>query len=216
MFAYRNAAHLARLDGSGSMCDAVKGATRWSAVRAALVAGIEQTQLGALFGAFVFDGTIGLLHAAVVLDGRRGLNAQAPTRKQSGDRPLLVQISPALDNAGALQAALPATEPSGSSPTHFAMREAVDQLIEQVGADPSLAPDLVLVTDSVPRDSCGTRHGRKRLPRSERALQWARHAADMSSTSTNNYTFRPTWRRGSRFRRRPSSARRRRSSHRAA
>ena len=67
---------------------------------------------------------------------------------------MLVQIPPALDNAGALEAGLPATEPGGSSPTHLAMREAVDLLIEHVGSDPSLAPHLVLVTDSVPRDIC--------------------------------------------------------------
>jgi hypothetical protein len=151
------------VDGSGSMCDAFGGSTRWQALRTALLDPtnglVYRLQASVVFGTMIYDGTIDL--AAI-----GGAMNQSPSpecasmyleSKMTGECPQLIQVAPALNNAPALDAAFPATELGGSTPTHKAMKSAVDLLATMVSTNPDMPNNplyIILATDGAPNDIC--------------------------------------------------------------
>jgi len=151
------------VDGSGSMCEVFGNATRWSALRSALLDPtmglIFRLQQTVDFGLLLYDGTIDLLLAAGAVGGSptpacAGMYIQ---NKGTGDCPQLIQVPIGLNNFAAIDAAFPATELGGSTPTDRAMNTAVDQMIAMKNTDPDAKPHpqyIILATDGQPNDIC--------------------------------------------------------------
>jgi hypothetical protein len=151
------------VDGSGSMCDAFGGSTRWQALRTALLEPtnglVYRLQSQVVFGTMIYDGTIDLLVAATAQGGSMSPECAGMylESKAMGMCPQLIQVAPALDNAAALDAAFPATELGGSTPTHTAMKSAVDLMAGMISTNPDILNSplyIILATDGAPNDIC--------------------------------------------------------------
>jgi hypothetical protein len=151
------------LDGSGSMCAPFGGATRWSAVRGALLGQMDgliyRLQQTVHFGMLIYDGTIDPLVLLLSTESSpspacAGMYLGA---KAMGECPGLAQVPVALNNAMAIDTAFPQTELGGSTPTDKAMKLAVDQMIAMKNSDPDAKPRpqyIILATDGQPNDIC--------------------------------------------------------------
>lgn len=146
------------VDGSGSMCDTFGTATRWTALRSALLdpmnGVVTKLQAEAQFGLMIYDGSadFGALMNAT--------NASpSPMCAGLGDArecPRYSRVMPAYNNAMAINMAFPNKEPGGSTPTHKAMNDAVNQMtMSAMGKDPTMSPHIIiLATDGQPNDIC--------------------------------------------------------------
>jgi Mg-chelatase subunit ChlD len=151
------------VDGSGSMCETFGGSTRWQALRTALLDPtnglVYKLQGSVVFGTMIYDGTIDFMALASATN-----QSPAPecagmytAMKATGECPQLIQVAPALNNAPALDAAFPATELGGSTPTHKAMEQAVNLLETMVSTNPDMPNNplyIILATDGAPNDIC--------------------------------------------------------------
>jgi hypothetical protein len=151
------------VDGSGSMCANFGGSTRWQSLRAALLdpmnGVIFRAEKTVHFGLMIYDGTIDVFLAATAIGGSPSPECAAEyfEAKATGMCPGLVQVPVALNNAMAIDAAFPATELGGSTPTDRAMQMAVDQLIAMRPTDPDVKAHpqyIILATDGQPNDIC--------------------------------------------------------------
>jgi hypothetical protein len=152
------------VDGSGSMCEMFGGATRWTAVRSALLDKaqglIYKLQDRGDFGLLIYDGGIDFMVAGMATSTspnpmcagaatfRRAMNTQCPQ---------LIEVAPGRNKAGAIDMAFPQMELGGSTPTDKAMNHEVDQMIaaRDPNADPTLHPQfIILATDGQPNDIC--------------------------------------------------------------
>lgn len=153
------------IDGSGSMCAPFgsDGATRWQALRAALLDPskglIQRLQSSVRFGATLFDGTI---DATLAVDG---VLSDPPCAllsslgKDMGMCPELIDAPPQRDNASAIDTLYPMVELGGSTPTDKALGHVMDALIasrvQQGPDDKAQSPVyVVLATDGAPNDIC--------------------------------------------------------------
>jgi hypothetical protein len=151
------------VDGSGSMCADFGGSTRWQSLRSALLDPttglVYRLQSQVVFGTMIYDGTIDIFLAASALGGTQSPEcaAQYFESKATGECPQLIQVAPALDNAATLDVAFPATELGGSTPTHTAMKAAVDLMTGMIGTNPDVENSplyIILATDGAPNDIC--------------------------------------------------------------
>jgi hypothetical protein len=148
------------IDGSGSMCDVFGTATRWTALRSALLAPmtglIPRLEGLAQFGLLVYDGSIDIAAVGMatmaspnpVCAGLGGLgNMECPRYSRVPPKPM---------NAAAINQAFPQVQPGGSTPTHKAMNDAVAQMMmSAAGKDPKTNPHfIILATDGQPNDIC--------------------------------------------------------------
>jgi hypothetical protein len=151
------------IDGSGSMCETFGNATRWSALRTALLEPmmgvIPRLQNTVEFGLLLYDGTIDLIVLLTAVGGSP--NPQCATMyaamKAMGNCPQLIEVAPALNNFAAIDPMFPQIELGGSTPTHKAMNYAVDSLIAMRTSDPdaTMHPQyIILATDGQPNDIC--------------------------------------------------------------
>jgi len=149
------------VDGSGSMCAPFGTATRWTALRQAVLApmvGVVPRLAGrAEIGLMVYDGSIDFTAAGMATTtspnpmcggGFGGLGNMACPR--------LSQVPPGMNNEAMLDRAFGQTQPGGSTPTDKAMNMAVDQMIAHLmGRDPVSNPHvIILATDGEPNDIC--------------------------------------------------------------
>jgi len=148
------------VDGSGSMCDTFGTATRWTALRSALLAPmtgvIPRLEGEAQFGLMIYDGSIDPMAAqsatmaspSPMCAGFGGLN--------NTECPRYSRVAPKFMNAAAIGQAFPQKEPGGSTPTHKAMNDAVAQMMmSAAGKDPASSPHfIILATDGQPNDIC--------------------------------------------------------------
>ena len=124
------------IDGSGSMCAPFNGPTRWEALRSALLdpadGVITRLEASVYFGSLLYDGTIDPFVSLLSLGGGQPVQCQGMylDQKMTGDCPQLLDVAPALNNAAAIDAAYPAIELGGSTPTDRALNWAMDRLIE--------------------------------------------------------------------------------------
>jgi hypothetical protein len=155
------------IDGSGSMCENFGGATRWRALRTALLDPMKgliyRLQNSVSFGATLYDGTIDLLLALSGVGGGGGgggCQVMYASMKDMGNCPGLVEVMPPKrSNAMAIDMAYPMTELGGSTPTDKAMKHVMDALI---ATRMPQAPDVkaqspvyvILATDGAPNDIC--------------------------------------------------------------
>jgi Mg-chelatase subunit ChlD len=151
------------IDGSGSMCDQFSGATRWQALRTALLDQanglIFMLQAQAVFGMVLYDGTIDPLLALTAIGGSSNPECALGylATKAEGLCPQLIEVPLALSNAMAINTAFPMTELGGSTPTDKAMNHAVDLLIGMQSTDPDVKKNpqyIILATDGSPNDIC--------------------------------------------------------------
>jgi hypothetical protein len=152
------------VDGSGSMCAPFGNATRWTALRTALVDKtqglIYKLQDRGDFGVLIYDGGIDFMVASMATNAspspmcagtatlRRAMNTMCPQ---------LVEVTPGRGKAGAIDTAFPQMELGGSTPTDKAMNYEIDKLIaaRDPNADPTLHPQfIILATDGAPNDIC--------------------------------------------------------------
>lgn len=151
------------VDGSGSMCETFGSSTRWQALRTALLDPtnglVYRLQSQVVFGTMIYDGTIDLAVAVTAQNGSPApmCSGMYTAMKMAGECPQLIQVTPALDNAAALDAAFPATELGGSTPTHKAMKSAVDLMLPMISTNPDVVNSplyIILATDGAPNDIC--------------------------------------------------------------
>jgi hypothetical protein len=134
------------VDGSGSMQEALSTddtTSRWSALRGALLdpdEGIVKNQESrARWGLIAFDGPLD------------GVDPMTPSGPAMGC-PRLVEVSPALDNFAALDAAFSAEPLGGSTPTD----KALESLLPRTGS-PDDGAAVILLTDGQPNDFCSNK-----------------------------------------------------------
>jgi hypothetical protein len=157
------------IDGSGSMCAPFGQATRWQALRNALLDPMSglvyRLQNTVRFGATLYDGTI---DANLALGGVDSVIQNPPCSllsgvlggKDAGMCPQLLEaMPPALNNAQKIDLAYPQVELGGSTPTDRAMDHVMDALIEsrrQQGPDERAQSPIyvILATDGAPNDIC--------------------------------------------------------------
>jgi len=152
------------IDGSGSMCETFGGATRWTALRTALLDPtnglINRLQARVEFGMALYDGTIDLIAAlaATAASPNPACAGMYATMKATGECPQLIKVMPAvLNNAAAIDAAFPQIELGGSTPTDKAMNNVMDELIAMQVNDPEMKMNpqfVILATDGQPNDIC--------------------------------------------------------------
>jgi hypothetical protein len=148
------------VDGSGSMCDTFGTATRWTALRSALLAPmtgvVTKLEGEAQFGLMIYDGSIDPQAASMA-------TMQSPSPMCAGfgglgnnQCPRYSRVPPKFGNAAAINMAFPQKEPGGSTPTHKAMDAAVTEMIASaMGKDPKASPHfIILATDGQPNDIC--------------------------------------------------------------
>jgi hypothetical protein len=157
------------IDGSGSMCADLSGASRWKQLRKALLEPdkglIYLFQERAQFGMLLYDGTISIeaLFANAEAQEQAG-GSPSPQcsfaymeAKAEGECPLLIKVPPKFNNAKAIDAKFPQTELGGSTPTDKAMKVARDTLVKarQKDEDREQNPEyIILATDGQPNDIC--------------------------------------------------------------
>jgi Mg-chelatase subunit ChlD len=165
------------IDGSGSMGETFGTATRWTALRGALLdpqtGFITRFQKEALFGMLLYDGAISGMN--------RSRNSQTTTAaapmcgaKSSGAMcPRLVNVPPLQNNAAAIDKMFPARELGGSTPTDKALNVAVDQLMTSMKSMGNAAHPhfIVLATDGEPNDLCTMNDGSDTTPQKMCVLQ---------------------------------------------
>jgi len=142
------------------MCETFGTATRWTALRSALLDPmtglITKLETEAQFGLMIYDGSI---------DPTAAMNATmaSPNPMCAGfggfgnmQCPRYSRVAPMFGNAKAINAAFPQKEPGGSTPTHKAMDDAVAQMMmSAAGKDPASSPHfIILATDGQPNDIC--------------------------------------------------------------
>ncbi|HET6336318.1 MAG TPA: vWA domain-containing protein [Polyangiales bacterium] len=148
------------VDGSGSMCDTFGGATRWTALRSALLDPmnglIVRLEGEAQFGLMIYDGSIDL-----TASGMATMTSPNPACAGLGGLgnmqcPRYSRVAPMFANSKAIGQAFPQKEPGGSTPTHKAMNDAVTQMMmSAAGKDPASSPHfIILATDGQPNDIC--------------------------------------------------------------
>lgn len=148
------------VDGSGSMCDAFGGATRWTALRSALLDPmnglIVRLEGEAQFGLMIYDGSID-----PTASGMATMGSPSPACAGFGgfgnmQCPRYSRVAPMFANSKAIGQAFPQKEPGGSTPTHKAMNDAVTQMMmSAAGKDPASSPHfIILATDGQPNDIC--------------------------------------------------------------
>jgi hypothetical protein len=146
------------IDGSGSMCAPFGNATRWTALRSALMdktAGlVYRVQMNASFGMYLYDGSIDLtLAAAAPMDPSVTCTSPNTVRRFGGQCPQIIEIKPAVNNAMAIDAKYPTVELGGSTPTDQAMAYVVNDMVKQRGT--STDPEyIILATDGAPNNIC--------------------------------------------------------------
>jgi hypothetical protein len=147
------------LDASGSMCADYGGVSRWEALRSALLDpddGLLRSYEAALdIGAAIFAGSpanpfVDISTPAIPIPPTNCDQTAAPAPMHC---PELVLVSPARDNAGAIDAAAPSINFNGMSPTHKAVTAVLDPLLADANAD-ARATYLILITDGAPQDIC--------------------------------------------------------------
>jgi hypothetical protein len=149
------------VDGSGSMCDTFGNATRWTALRSALLAPmtglIPQLENEAQFGIMIYDGGIDPQAASMQTNASPSPQCAAFMGGGGGGGcPRLVQVPPKFANTAMINSMFPAAQLGGSTPTHKAMNAAVDQMLASAaGKDPTTSPHyIILATDGQPNDIC--------------------------------------------------------------
>jgi hypothetical protein len=148
------------IDGSGSMCDVFGTATRWTALRSALLdpmgGVIPRLEAEAQFGLMIYDGSIDPAAAGMATMGSPSPMCAGFGGLGNSQCPRYSQVPPKFMNAAAINQAFPAKEPGGSTPTHKAMDAAVAQMMmSAAGKDPASSPHfIILATDGQPNDIC--------------------------------------------------------------
>jgi Mg-chelatase subunit ChlD len=152
------------IDGSGSMCAPFGNATRWTALRSALMDPdgiVTKLQAAVSFGVTLYDGPLdlnGLLAGGGNNLGSSVMCADSDFEASMGKAcPNLVEVPQALNNEPPIAAVYPMKELGGSTPTHKALAVVVDKLIETRVAVPDqvLQPQyIVLATDGEPNELC--------------------------------------------------------------
>jgi Mg-chelatase subunit ChlD len=148
------------VDGSGSMCDTFGSATRWTALRSALLDPmnglIVRLQGEAQFGLMIYDGGIDPTASSMATMGSPSPACAGFGGFGNMECPRYSRVAPAFANAMAISTAFPAKEPGGSTPTHKAMNDAVAQMMmSAAGKDPQASPHIIiLATDGQPNDIC--------------------------------------------------------------
>jgi hypothetical protein len=160
----RNATIGFLIDGSGSMCEPFGGATRWTALRTALLDKtnglIYKVNNLATIGMYLYDGSIDLMLSMQATAAAPPSTCMSPgtlRRLNMGECPQIVEVAPAPMNAAKIDAKYPATELGGSTPTDKAMTYVVDALIKarKPGQDLMSNPQyIILATDGQPNDIC--------------------------------------------------------------
>lgn len=177
------------IDGSGSMCAPFGNATRWTALRSALMDPdgiVTRLSPAVLFGVALYDGPFdisGLLAGTGAASA--GSAAQNPQCAAAGLQnstakacPNLIEVPQALNNDQAIAAVYPMQELGGSTPTHKALEVVVDKLVasQMVIPDQMLKPQyIVLATDGEPNELCPNASGLD--PRAE-VIRHVTRAAD--------------------------------------
>lgn len=149
------------VDGSGSMQDDFGGASRWVALREALMepSGVIPTLESVVeFGMVIYDGALDPLSAVSTgLDAIiPGLGAVIPTGGPM-ECPRLATADPALDNFSTIDGMYPQQPLGGTTPTHQALQWANDNLVDTdtVSLDMDIGPQyVILATDGAPNDFC--------------------------------------------------------------
>jgi hypothetical protein len=161
------------IDGSGSMADEFGGSTRWESLRSALMAPdgvVSGLQQNVRFGMVIYSGGEQMVPAcAGVVNFACGCYTGAEpaccTAACGGTPPVpvgmcadLVVVDPAISNYMTLDAAYPAHEIGGWTPTDRALEHVVTALPVLNGP---IVPDLkkdpiyvILATDGAPNDQC--------------------------------------------------------------
>jgi hypothetical protein len=164
------------IDGSGSMCAPFGDSTRWQTLRSALLDAdgiVTRLQGSVSFGMTMYDGPLefgGLLGGVFggAMGGAMGGTTQNPACALMGAQnsmgkacPNVVSVPTALNNAMAITAMYPTMELGGSTPTHKALTQVVDGLLEQTASpDANLQPQyIVLATDGEPNELCANASG---------------------------------------------------------
>jgi hypothetical protein len=154
------------VDGSGSMCETFGNATRWTAVRTALVDKtnglIYKLQDRGDFGLLVYDGGIDFMVAQMATStSPNPMCAGGATFQRAmmmgGMCEQMIEVTPGRGKAAAIDMKFPQRELGGSTPTDKVMNHEVDQMIaaRDPNADPTLHPQfIVLATDGQPNDIC--------------------------------------------------------------
>ncbi|MDD9938301.1 MAG: VWA domain-containing protein [Myxococcales bacterium] len=163
------------IDSSGSMDRDFGGPTRWDALRTALVepGGIVETlQSGVRFGMVIYNGpdngqaqcmgTPDLLCGCILgfepICCEPACGGTPPPPPDPASCANLVTIDPALDNYAAIDAAYPARQIGGWTPTDRAVDHVVTNLPvfnEQVLDTDTDPIYVILATDGAPNDNCG-------------------------------------------------------------
>jgi Mg-chelatase subunit ChlD len=191
------------VDGSGSMCDAFGGSTRWQALRTALLDPMNglvyKLQASVVFGTMIYDGTIDFMALASATNQSPAPDCAGmyTAMKATGECPQLIQVAPALNNAPALDQAFPATELGGSTPTHKAMKAAVDLLSTMVSTNPDMPGNplyIILATDGAPNDICMGSMGSDSAVQQMQVIAEVDRAASMKITTFVVSLAGPTWR----------------------
>ena len=161
------------LDGSGSMAEPFGTATRWTAMRSALLdpqtGFITRFQNDAQFGMLLYDGAI----------GGRSRGSATQTAPMCGARssgtmcPRLVSVAPKKGNGSAIAAMFPMRELGGSTPTDKALFSALDQLMTSMKTPGNaMRPHfIVLATDGEPNDLCSMSDDSDNTPQKMCVLQ---------------------------------------------
>jgi hypothetical protein len=181
------------VDGSGSMCEPFGGSTRWQELRTALLSPQESASPGLItrlheraeFGMFIYSGSIDPALAGGLLAGG-GSGCSFAGGGGGGECPNLVEVQPAIGNAGAISQAFPMREIGGSTPTDKAMNHVVDQMIAslQTVTDPAMHPQyIILATDGQPNDICMGGVGGDGLAQQQGVLMAADRAAAAGITT---------------------------------
>jgi len=148
------------IDGSGSMCDTFGTATRWTALRSALLAPmtgiIPRLETEAQFGLMIYDGNIDPMASSMATMGSPSPACAGLGGFGNMQCPRLTQVPPKFGNSGPIGQMFPNKEPGGSTPTHKAMDLAVNQMMmSAAGKDPLSSPHfIILATDGQPNDIC--------------------------------------------------------------
>lgn len=148
------------VDGSGSMCDVFGTATRWTALRSALLAPmtglIPRLEAEAQFGLLVYDGSVDPTALGMATMGSPSPACAGLGGIGNMQCPRYSRVAPKAMNAAAVNQGFPQAQPGGSTPTHKAMNDAVAQMMmSAAGKDPKSNPHfIVLATDGQPNDIC--------------------------------------------------------------
>lgn len=158
------------IDGSGSMCAPFGNATRWTALRSALMDPdgiVTKLQAAVSFGVTLYDGP---LDFSGFLGGGMGGNFSSTAQCSGSDFeasmgkacPNLIEVPQALNNEPPITSVYPMKELGGSTPTHKALTAVVDKLIDaqMVVPDRAVQPQyIVLATDGEPNELCANPSG---------------------------------------------------------